>query len=91
VQKVGRPTKSSTNKQLWQRHYYDFNMHSFPKREVPENKSSNLAHFFTPKRSLPKHHVYHTFHHVLTIKKPPPNTHFPQNPQQKHQNSPPQK
>jgi len=49
-----------------------------------------LAYFSAPENTLSEHHVYHTSHHVLTIKTPSQNTHFPQNhpqkPLQKRQN-----
>jgi hypothetical protein len=53
-------------------------------------KLKNVAHFSPLKNAVFLHHVYHAFHHVLTIKKPRPATTFfqntPQKPQQKQQN-----
>jgi hypothetical protein len=42
-----------------------------------------MSHFSAQKNTLPKHHVYHASHHVLTIKKPRSKRCFPQTPQQK--------
>jgi hypothetical protein len=33
-------------------------------------KFTTVAHFSAQKNTLPKHHVYHAIHHVLTTKKP---------------------
>jgi hypothetical protein len=55
-----------------------------------KNKSKKLAYFLTPfmRRQLTTfHHVSPRIHHVFTIQKPRPNTHFSQNPLQKAQQS----
>jgi hypothetical protein len=50
-----------------------------------KNKVGKRGIFSEGKKLSSNHHVYHAFHHVLTIKLPPQNAHFPQNPLQKRQ------
>jgi hypothetical protein len=38
-----------------------------------------VAHFSAPKNVLQTTTIHHTSHHVITIKKPHPDTHFSQN------------
>jgi hypothetical protein len=42
-----------------------------------------MAYFSAPKKTRPKHHINHAFHHVDTTQKPHPNTRFSQNTPQK--------
>jgi len=49
----------------------------------PKIKLKCVAYFFAAKITRLIHHVYHANHHVLTIKKPPPNTCISQNTPQK--------
>src|SRR5277367_590341 len=53
---------------------------------IPKNKYRTSGIFFNPKIRPSIHHKTTTIHHTFTIKKPRPNTRFPQNPQQKHKN-----
>jgi hypothetical protein len=51
----------------------------------PKIRLEFVANFFAAKITRLLHHVYHADHHVLTIKKPPPETRISQNTPQKHQ------
>ena len=51
----------------------------------PKIKLKFVAYFFAAKITRLLHHVYHADHHVLTIKKPSPETRISQNTPQKHQ------
>jgi hypothetical protein len=81
VLNCGRHTKSSTDKQFWRRHDYDFNTHLFPKPTTPENKSQNPGAFLHPEKltaktpRLPRipprsHHQKTTSKHSLSAKYP---------------------
>jgi hypothetical protein len=50
-----------------------------------KNKVENRGIFFRREKLSSNHHVDHAFHHVLTIKLPPQNAHFSENPLQKRQ------
>jgi hypothetical protein len=63
----------------------------FPKWPFPtlfhiqhENKSQKSGMFLAPRRVVSSVHVNHTIHHKFTSKTPHQNTHFSQNPLQKH-------
>jgi hypothetical protein len=62
-----------------------------PKTGILKNKSRIRGIFFNPKIRPSIHHETTTIHHTFTIKKPHPNTRFPQPPLQKHRNHPPKK
>jgi hypothetical protein len=50
----------------------------------PENKAQTMSLFQDLKKWMFKPHVHHTNHHVLTTKKPRPNTHFSQKTRKNH-------
>jgi hypothetical protein len=56
-----------------------------PKTGITQNKSRIRGVFFEPRKRPSEHHVYHAFHHDLTIKKPRSSHLFSQNPSKNNQ------